>query len=145
MLSSEVASPTSRTPAPWRRTLLGLTTFTALGAWVGAAQLLTGTFTPPVSDLEPLGLTSWTLPGIWLLASVAMPCTVAAVLAGRGSPRYPVASLMAGVLLVVELLVQIPFVGLDPLQAVMGAVALAVLTLATRARRALRAAVRWEP
>jgi len=45
----------------------------------------------------------------------------------------------------VELLVQIPFVGLDPLQAVMGAVALAVLTLATRARRGLRVAVRWEP
>ena len=144
-MSSEVASPTSRTPAPWRRTLLGLTAVTALGAWVGAAQLLTGTFTPPVSDLEPLGLTSWTLPGIWLLASVALPCTVAAVLAWRGSRLYPVASLLAGVLLVVELLVQIPFVGLDPLQAVMGAVALAVLTLATRAQRALRAAVRWEP
>lgn len=142
MGSSDVAPRASRTPDPWRRTLAGLAAFTAAGAWVGSVQLLTGTFTPPVSDLEPLGLDSWVLPGLWLLASVALPCSVAAVLALRASPRYPDACLLAGVLLVVELLVQIPFVGPDPLQAVMGAVALAVLTLAAQARRS---AVPWAP
>ena len=73
MGSSDVAPRVVRPPAPWRRTLAGLTAFTAAGAWVGSAQLLTGTFTPPVSDLEPLGLDSWVLPGLWLLASVAVP------------------------------------------------------------------------
>ena len=50
--------------------------------------------------------------------------------------RAPLAALVAAGLLLVELAVQIPFVGLDPLQAVMGTVALAMLTLAWLARRA---------
>jgi len=57
--------------------LVGLEAFVALGAWSGVWQLWTGTFAPPVSDLEPLGLTDWRLPALWLLVSVAVPATVA--------------------------------------------------------------------
>jgi hypothetical protein len=110
----------------------------ALGGAAGAVQLVTGTFTPPVSDLAPLGLTSWVLPGLWLFASVAVPWSFAALLAWRRSPRAPLAVLVACGLLVLELLVQIPFVGPSALQAVMGSVAVVLGVLAVRARRARR-------
>lgn len=118
-----------------RGALLGLSGFTALAALGGAGLLVAGTFTPPVSDLDPLGLDSWLLPGLWLAASVAVPCGVTAVLAWRRSARTGLAALVAAALLAVELLVQIPFVGLDLLQAVMGVVAVALAVLGTRARR----------
>jgi hypothetical protein len=49
----------------------------------GAIQLLSGSFTPPVEDLRPLGLDSWILPGLWLLVVVAIPAAVATALAAR--------------------------------------------------------------
>jgi hypothetical protein len=113
----------------------------AAGGVVGAGQLVTGTFTPPVADLAPLGLTSWLLPGLWLFASVAVPWAVAVWLAWRGSARTPSAVLTACALLGVELVVQIPFVGPSVLQAVMGTVALAMGALALQARRTGR----WRP
>ena len=64
------------------------------------------------------------LPGIWLTLTVAVPCAVTAALAWRRSTWTGVAAVVAGVLLAIELVVQIPFVGLDPLQAVMGISAL---------------------
>jgi hypothetical protein len=106
----------------------------ALGAIGGAVQLVTGTAVPPVEDLEPLGLTSWVLPGVWLFASVAVPSTVAAWLAWRRSPHAPTAVLAASALLAVELLVQIPFVGPSVLQAVLGTVAIVLAVLALAAR-----------
>lgn len=119
----------------WRRSL-GLTAaVTAFAAAVGAVQLVTGTFTPPVSDLGPLGLDSWVLPGIWLAASVAVPCGVTAFAAWRRSAWTGTAAAAAGLLLLVELAVQIPFVGLDPLQAVMGSVAAVLLGLGLASRR----------
>jgi hypothetical protein len=108
---------------------------TAVGAAAGASQLLTGGFGMPVDDLEPLGLTSWVLPGIWLFASVAVPCATASVLALRRGPTAPLAAVVAGGLLAVELLVQIPFVGLNPLQALFGLVAVALVGLGLDARR----------
>ena len=111
----------------------------ALGAIGGAVQLVTGTAVPPVEDLEPLGLTSWVLPGVWLFASVAVPSTVAAWLAWRRSPHAPTAVLVASALLAVELLVQIPFVGPSVLQAVMGTVAIVLAVLALAARPT------WQP
>ena len=127
---------TTGTDVPWRRTLAALGGVTSLSAAVGTAQLLTGTFTPPVSDLEPLGLESWVLPGVWLGASVAVPCGVVAWLGVRRSPRVGPAAVVAGSLLAVELVAQVPFVGPDPLQVVMGGVAAGLLTLGTLARRA---------
>jgi hypothetical protein len=106
----------------------------AVGAVGGTVQLVTGTAAPPVQDLERLGLTSWVLPGIWLFASVAVPSTVAAWLAWRGSSHAPTAVLVASALLAIELLVQIPFVGPSLLQAVFGTVAIVLAGLALVAR-----------
>jgi hypothetical protein len=117
------------------RGVLALALPTAVVAMVGSLQLLTGRFTPPVSDLEALGLHSWALPGLWLAATVAVPCTVAAVLALRRSPATGSAAVVAAGLLALELVVQIPFVGPDPLQAVMGLVALGLGVTGILARR----------
>jgi hypothetical protein len=108
--------------------------FVAIGGTVGAVQLLTGTFTPPVKDLEPLGLTSWRLPACWLFATTALPAIAAVACAVRRSPRTPWAVLVASITLAVELLVQIPYVGPSVLQAVMGAIALSMGVLAERER-----------
>ncbi len=121
---------------PFRRTLVGAGAFLALAGTAGAVQLIAGASTPPVSDLEPLGLDSWVLPGLWLFAAVAVPWTVVAVLAVRRRPVAPVAALVACGLLLFELVVQIPFVGPSPLQAVLGIVAVALAVVALRARRA---------
>lgn len=107
----------------------------AIAGFAGAAQLATGTSTPPVSDLEPLGLSSWVLPGVWLGASVGVPAAGAAFLAWRRSPHAPTAVLLASGLLAVELAVQIPFIGPSPLQGVFGTVAVTMAGLAINARR----------
>ncbi|MER6973376.1 hypothetical protein ABT304_20100 [Nocardioides sp. NPDC000445] len=113
----------------WRRTLGAISALTGAAAVAGSIQLVTGTFTPPVSDLRPLGLESWVLPGLWLAGSVAVPCVGTAVLAWRRSPWMGPAAVGSGVLLGVELAVQVPFVGLDPLQGVMGIVAVSLVAL----------------
>lgn len=120
--------------APHRRALVALLGGTAVAAAGGAAQLVAGVATPPDEDLPP-GLTTWVVPGGWLLGSVAVPCGLAAWLAWRGSPRAPVAAVVAAGALAVELLVQVPYVGTNPLQAVMGGVAVGVTALALDARR----------
>ena len=127
---------------PWRRTLAWTTALTAFAALGGAGTLVSGTFTPPVSDLEPLGLSSWVLPGFWLFFSVAVPCAMTAWLAWQESVLTGVAAMVAGVLLTVELVVQIPFVGLDPLQAVMGVVATLLVVLGAVADRPRRRTAR---
>jgi len=126
---------------PHRAVFVGVGSLVAAGGVIGAGQLVTGTFTPPVADLAPLGLTTWLLPGVWLFASVAVPWAVAVWLAWRGSARTPSAVLAACALLAVELVVQVPFVGPSVLQAVMGTLALAMGALALQARRGGR----WLP
>ena len=112
---------------------------TLLGALGGSASLLLGVGTPPVEWIEPRGLTSWVLPGLWLLASVAVPSAVVVVLAWGRSPWTPTAVVIAAALLAVELLVQIPFIGLSVLQAVFGTVAVAMVLLAWVSRGSWRA------
>ena len=102
---------------------------------MGTVQLLTGTFTPPVSVLEPIGLSSWVLPGVWLFGTVVVPSATAAVLAWRGSAYAPPVVLFASATLALELLVQIPFLGPSLLQAVFGTIAVGMAILAHRARR----------
>ena len=126
--------PADRT-YPHREILVGAEALVALGGVAGAAQLLTGTSTPPVADLEPLGLSSWALPGAWLFATVAVPSAAAAWLAWRRAPLAPAAVLVASGTLAVELVVQIPFVGPSALQAVFGTVAVGLAGLAVDARR----------
>jgi len=121
--------PDQRRTVRWRRSLVATCGLTSAAGLVGAAQLVSGTFTPPVRDLDPLGLESWVWPGVWLAASVAVPCGVAAWLAWRSSPRVGRAAVVAGCLLLVELAVQVPFVGPDPLQAVMALVAVALVAM----------------
>lgn len=122
--------------------LAAVTAVTSVAAVVGSVQLVTGTFTPPVTDLAPLGLDTWVLPGLWLFATVAVPCGVVAVSAWRRSPETGSRAFAAAALLVLELVVQIPFVGPDPLQLVMGAVAVLVVALGRAAQRSERGAGR---
>lgn len=119
--------------------VVGLEAFIAIGALAGTWQLWDGTFAPPVSDLEPLGLDSWRLPAVWLFVSVAAPSLVALYAAATDRTWAPYAVLVASVLLVVEVTVQIPFVGPSILQAVFGGLALvlgavAVVSLRRRVR-----------
>lgn len=115
---------------PHRGIYLVAATVIAVAGLDGSVQLVTGTFTPPVSDLEPLGLDSWVLPGLWLFASVVIPWSVAAWATARRWRSAPAVVLTAAGLLVFELGVQIPFLGFSPFQPIMGALALALGLLA---------------
>ena len=126
------AVPTLR----FRRTFMTVESLVALGGLVGTGMLLTGTNTPPVGTIEPLGLSSWVLPGGWLFATTVIPSVAATVLAWRGSPHTPTAVLVASATLAIELLVQIPFLGPSPFQAVFGGIAVTMAGLALLARRA---------
>ncbi len=118
----------------YRLVFVVVETVIAFGALAGTVQLIAEKGTPPVSDLDALGLSSWTLPGIWLFVSVAVPSTAAAWLAWRRSAYTPVAVLIASGALIVELAVQIPFIGLSPFQFVFGTAAVTMAVLATRAQ-----------
>jgi hypothetical protein len=120
---------------PFRRTFVLIESLVALGGLMGTAQLLTGTFTPPLSVLGPLGLSSWMLPGLWLFGTVVVPSAAAAILAWRRSSLAPPVVLLASATLALELLVQIPFLGPSLLQVVFGTIAIAMAALALRARR----------
>ncbi len=132
-LSHHDQSPTVG-PLPHRRLLIGLEVFVVLAGLMGVIQLWAGIATPPSSTLPPM-LSGWVLPGFWLLATVPLPAAVAAFLALRRSPWTPQAVLIGAATMAVELVVQIPFLGLNPFQAVFGAVALVLAALALRARR----------
>lgn len=119
---------------PFRRTFIVVETIIAVAAIGGSVQLFTDTAAPDITAIDSLGLTSWTLPGIWLLVSVAIPSTVAVVFAWRYSRWAPAAVLVACGLLLVELLVQIPFLGPSVLQLVLGVTAIVLASLAFRAR-----------
>jgi hypothetical protein len=120
---------------PFRKTFVVIESLVALGGVMGTVQLLTGTFTPPVSVLEPIGLSGWVLPGLWLFGTVVLPSATAAVLAWRGSAYAPAVVLLGSATLALELLVQIPFLGPSLLQAVFGTIAIGMAILADRARR----------
>ena len=109
--------------------------FLAVAGLGGTWQLLSGIATPPVSDLSPLGLSSWTVPGVWLFVSVVVPWTVALIACVRRQPAAPLFVLAACGLLVFELAVQIPFIGPSPLQLLLGAAAGGLAWCAIDARR----------
>ena len=122
-------------PLPFRRTFVGVETALAISGAVGALQLWEGSFVPPVSSVASLGLDSWRLPAVWLFSSVAVPSAVAAVAAARRWRGTPTAVLVASGLLLVEVTVQVPFVGPSVLQAAFGGAAVAMGSLALVARR----------
>jgi len=115
----------------YRGALLGAAQLlVALAAFVGSLQLALGIATPPTTDLDRLGLTTWILPAVWLFGVVAVPFAVAGILTLRGSSGGLIASLTASGLLMLELAVQVPFVGLNLMQPVMAAVAISTATAA---------------
>ena len=122
-------------PYEFRRIFVPVQAVVAVGGLSGTWQLWTGTYAPPVSALEPLGLDTWRLPAVWLFCSVAVPSTVALVAAVRRHPRAPEAVLAASGLMLVEVSVQVPFVGPSALQAVFGGIALGMGSLAIIALR----------
>jgi hypothetical protein len=124
------------TSYPFRRPIVVIETLVGLSGLAGSIQLFAGVATPPVSVLSPLGFSSWTLPAGWLFLSVAVPSGLAAWLAWRRSAWAPVAVLLASALLVIELLVQIPFLGFSILQLIFGAVAVGMAVVAILACRA---------
>lgn len=125
-----VATPTRR----HRRPIVAVESAMAAFGLVGGLMLMSGQGTPPLEVLAPLGLSSWVLPGLWLTASVAVPSGTAAYLAWRRAPWAPRAAMVASALLAVELLVQIPFLGINGLQAAMALVGGTAAGLAWHAR-----------
>jgi len=109
--------------------------FLAVAGLVGTWQLMSGTATPPDSDLAPLGLSNWTLPGLWLFVSVVVPWSIAAIACVARRRVAPMIVLVACGLLVLELVVQVPFIGLSPLQFILGAAAGGLVWCAVDARR----------
>jgi hypothetical protein len=101
---------TPRPPFGW--TIVVVETLVSLGGLAGSIQLLAGVAAPPVSAFSPLWLSNWTLPAAWLFLSVAVPSGLAAWLAWRRSDWTAPAVLLGERLLAIELLVQIPFLGL---------------------------------
>jgi hypothetical protein len=97
-----------RNDYPFRRIIVVIETLVGVGGLAGSIQLFAGVATPPVSALDPLGLSSWTLPAGWLFLSVAIPSGLAAWLAWRRSAWAPPAVLLASALLATELLSKSP-------------------------------------
>ncbi len=120
---------------PHRRTMTWASGFLAVAGLVGTWQLMSGAATPPVSDLAPLGLSSWTWPGLWLFGSVVVPWFVAVIACVGRRRATPLIVLVACGLLVLELVVQVPFIGLSPLQFILGAAAGGLVWCAVDARR----------
>jgi len=142
MLQPRLARRVEREPLPtsprWphRRLLLVSECVVAVAGLGGSVMLLDGRNAPPLSAIAPLGLTSWAVPAVWLSATVPVPATVAAVLIWRRSPRAPQAVVLAGATMALEVLVQIPFIGPHPFQAVFGGTAVVLSLLARHTRRA---------
>lgn len=120
---------------PFRRTFIVTEAILAVSGVAGAWQLWEGTFVPPISSIEPLGLGSWRVPAVWLLSSVAVPSAVACVAALRRWRPTPTVVMTASGLLLLEVTIQIPFIGPSILQGVFGTVAVTMASLAVVAHR----------
>lgn len=112
-----VALNTTPPDYAFRRSMEAIEIGLAAAAAVGAIQLAAGVATPPDSQL-PSWLHSWVWPAIWLLATVCVPSAFAAIALLRRANLGPSLVLVAAALLGIELIVQIPFVGLNWLQLV---------------------------
>lgn len=88
-------------------TLLGLLLFVGAGAVFGGVGLMRDGMRMPVGWLERLPVDSWTLPGVALLATVAVPQLFTAWLVWRHDRRAAVVGLLAGIALVLWIAVQL--------------------------------------
>lgn len=126
-----------RTRARLIRVVLAvLELFVGVGAAYGGVMLIRDSWGLPVSDLAPLPLDSWVLPGLALLASVAVPMLAAAYVVTRGLARAADASVLAGGTLVGWILFQLAVIGPQmALQAVMFVLGVVMLGLGLVLRR----------
>jgi hypothetical protein len=108
-----------------RLALVAVELFIGVGAVYGGTMLIRDSWALPVTDLEPLPLDSWVLPGVALLASVAAPMLSAAILVARRHPHAADLSIAAGAALVGWILFQLavigPQMGLQAAMLVLGA------------------------
>lgn len=64
--------------ASYRLRCVAVAGFTACGGALGRRTLATARGAPPVSMLAPIGLSSWSLPSVWLFATTTVPAGTAA-------------------------------------------------------------------
>jgi hypothetical protein len=106
--------------------LVALELFVGVGAVYGGIMLIADAWSLPLSYLDPLPLTSWTWPGVALLAVVAVPMLGAAYLTIRRRRFGGEASVAAGLVLVGWIIAQLAVMGpqmaWQPAMAVLGAV-----------------------
>jgi hypothetical protein len=125
---------------PWARVALSaLELFVGLSAVMGGLQLVRTGFGMPAGWLAHTPFTSWVVPGVLLLAAVALPHLVAFALTVADHPRAAVASALVGAALIgwigVQILVLRRYFFLQPLIASLGAAELALALAWVRSGR----------
>ncbi|WP_149202855.1 hypothetical protein [Actinotalea subterranea] len=124
-------------PGPVRVVVIVLALLTSVGAVGGGWMLMSvglGDQDVTSTRLGQLGFTSWVPGGLFLIAGVAVPMAVAAVLLWAGHPWGPLVALLAGLAQVAWIVVQVTLIGfgswLQPLFLLVGAaVALGAMLL----------------
>ena len=137
----------TRHPEGLRWTLIALAMFVAANALYGGIGLISGGLGMPLSWLERTWFDSWVIPGILLLAIVAVPMLVASWATWHRWPRAPEITIGAGALLagwIVGQMSMVRYFFLQPLLLLLGlAIAgLGFLAFTGRRRKAPRAARR---
>ena len=148
----------ARTPAPpparphrdWAAWLIaGLAVLIAAASAFGGIRLIHGGLGMPAGYLTATPFSSWALPGLALLISVAVPQLAAAVLIAAGHRWALPASYLAGAALVawilVQLLVMQRYFFLQPVIAILGIAELALARVWQRAGSAGRAPRQHRP
>jgi hypothetical protein len=122
--------------------LLGVLLFVGASAVYGGVGLAVNGLGMPVEWLDRLPVGTWTLPGIALLLSVALPQLVAAWFVWRRDARAGVVGLVVGALLVLWIAVQLlllqRYFFLQPVIAVIGLLEMALAWWWVRRSRAAR-------
>jgi hypothetical protein len=139
-----LSAHTRRSEAAIRSSLIWLELLVGIGAIYGAVMLVTDAWHLQVSDLRPLPLHSWVIPGLALFAVVTVPMIAAAIAIYRGVRHAADLSLAAGLLLVgwigVQVLVIGPQMWLQPAMLIGG---LAIAGLAWYWRPPVNRVVLW--
>ena len=122
-----------------RWVLVGVEAVIAINALYGGIGLMVNGMGMPSDWLEATPFQSWTVPGFFLLAVIAVPMSIAAIGELTRWRRADVASMAAGVVLigwiVVQLLVLRRYFFLQPVLGVAGALVIALTWWAHPRRR----------
>lgn len=106
---ASTSHPVERPAGGHHRLLATCAGVNALSAWFGVLGLVGGGLSFGAELDARLPFDSLVLAGLALAAVVAVPSTVLAVLAWRGDPRTPAATVVVGVLLIAWIVVQLAF------------------------------------